>query len=208
MKTLFALLFSIAISSSLFAQSETLFDSDMRHGGYGGPVVKFTSVNGEFGVMVGGYGGWLINGQLMLGGGGYGLVSDIAASEATQKAYYANGPKLYFDMGYGGGIIEFIAANNNLVHFSVHTLIGAGSVQYRTYRYADFDDDYRKVNIDPDAFFVLEPGANVELNVAPWMRTMIGGSYRYVSGINRTVGVGNEDLRGFSGNITFKFGTF
>jgi len=56
-------------------EEETLLGGGFESGGYGGPVVKFTNVKGEFAVMAGGYGGWLINHSLMLGGGGYGLVT-------------------------------------------------------------------------------------------------------------------------------------
>ncbi|NIN69246.1 MAG: hypothetical protein GTO63_32105, partial [Anaerolineae bacterium] len=56
-------------------EPETLIEGDVRHGGFGGPVVKFTEVNNEFGVLVGGRGGWIINDSFVLGAGGYGLVT-------------------------------------------------------------------------------------------------------------------------------------
>jgi hypothetical protein len=48
--------------SSLYAQqTETLFDGEVSHGGFGGPVVKFSEIAGSAGVWVGGRGGWIIN---------------------------------------------------------------------------------------------------------------------------------------------------
>jgi hypothetical protein len=56
----------------VFAGDETLFSGNVEHGGFGGPVVKFTQIKDEFGVLVGGRGGWIINHSFVLGAGGYG----------------------------------------------------------------------------------------------------------------------------------------
>ena len=50
--------------------AQTLMGSDIRHGGFGGPVVKFTEIDGQFGVLVGGRGGWIINDSFVIGAGG------------------------------------------------------------------------------------------------------------------------------------------
>ena len=100
-------------------------------------------------------------------------------------------------------------------------MIGAGGVAY--YEHHDNDDkgkwydnncdcngddkckDYKQ--IDSDAFFIVEPGVEIELNLVKFMRLGIGGSYRWTSN------VGLQDhkkdfLHGFSGNISLKFGKF
>ncbi|RPH38121.1 hypothetical protein EHM92_00845, partial [bacterium] len=88
-------------------EEETLLGGGFESGGYGGPVVKFTNVKGEFAVMAGGYGGWLINHSFMLGGGGYGLVThhylDVPAG-----LFLGNPPAGRMEFNYGGGILEFI----------------------------------------------------------------------------------------------------
>lgn len=109
---------------------------------------------------------------------------------------------LYLVFGYGGLLLEYIIASRKLVHFSVHSLIGAGGVSYRE---KDFDDG--DSNYDGDGFFVLEPGANLMLNVHKHVRIGVGGTYRYVSGVNYS-GISNSDLSGVTAQLVFKFGSF
>ena len=40
-----------------------------------GPAIRFTQIDGDFGVLVGGRGEWIINHRFVLGGGGYGLTN-------------------------------------------------------------------------------------------------------------------------------------
>ena len=82
MKTLSkVIVLSLILSFQLFAQEETLLgSSEVTHGGFGGPVIKYTQIKGEPAVLVGGRGGWIINHTFIIGGGGYGLVNDIKAN--------------------------------------------------------------------------------------------------------------------------------
>jgi hypothetical protein len=82
-------------------------------------------------------------------------------------------------------------------------LIGAGGVNYRDEYYSSWED----WNYNSDEFFVLEPALNVELNITSFFRINAGASYRYISGINYD-NLRNEDFSGFSGVLTFKFGSF
>ncbi len=94
---------------------------------------------------------------------------------------------------------------DNLIHFSVSTLIGAGGVNYSYINdiYQPFFD-----NTQHDApCFVLEPGAGVELNVTPFFRMDAGVSYRLVRGTDLP-GITDSDLSDPSGYLTFKFGKF
>ncbi len=207
MKKLFLIL--MLVSVSMFAQEETLLSGEIEHGGFGGPVVKMTSVKKEFGVLVGGYGGWLINHTFMIGGGGYGLVNKIKGDQSAQNAYqvYTDRP-VNIEFGYGGVVFEYIHNSNSLIHFAFSTLIGAGGVTYNERDYDDWDwDDHHNDERPNDAFFVAEPEIKAELNVASFFRINVGGSYRFISGVN-LVGLKNSDLSGPSANITFKFGKF
>lgn len=51
----------IGITTVHAQEIQTLFGSDVSHGGFGAPVVKFSDVNGDLGGWVGGRGGWIIN---------------------------------------------------------------------------------------------------------------------------------------------------
>jgi hypothetical protein len=194
----------------VFAQEETLLSGEIHHGGFGGPVVKMTRINGEDALLVGGRGGWIINHAFVIGAGGYGLVSDVR----PKTPGFLNEDLLM--LGYGGLELEFIAASDKLVHLSFPVLIGAGAVGYR---YGHFGNDMNlDFNFDRkfDTFFVIEPGANVELNVVSFFRITAGVSYRYVTGVSAPtdpLGVlrpltSNNELRGVSWNLGLKFGSF
>ena len=114
----------LVFTSPVLAQEATLINGEIESGGFGGPVLKVTSINGENAVMVGGCGGWIINHSFVLGGGGYGLVTDVHA-KATDSIHQN------IEMGYGGLELEYIPSSNDLFHLSVGLLVGAGGIGYR-----------------------------------------------------------------------------
>ncbi len=180
-------------------QEETLISGKLESGGFGGPVVKFTDIKNELGVMVGGRGGWIINHTFVLGGGGYGL-----ANENIEVYDTAHDTTYYLTMGYGGLELEYIYDSDKLVHFTMTALIGAGGVDFR-----DRQHDYsRHDNYDSaDAFFVFEPAANIELNVTSFFRFDLGASYRFVAGLNSPL-ISNDEIAGPAAVLTLKFGKF
>ena len=196
-----AFLFSAAILNSTVygQQAQTLFDGDVSHGGFGGPVVKIGDVAGSAGVWVGGRGGWIINldqnHSISLGGGGYGLVTDHLAP-VTQP----DSENLYALNGYGGFEIEYTNNSVKLIHFTMSALIGGGGLMLR-------ERDFEDVDEDVDSYFVFEPGLHAELNVTNFFRIAAGASYRYTSGISR-FGFSDSDFSGLQGVITLKFGKF
>jgi hypothetical protein len=185
MKKLLLLLILILVSLPLAAnaQEKTLIGGEIESGGYGGPVLKLSGVNNEFCVFIGGRGGWIINHAFIVGGGGYGLVTDI----------YVDSKKL--NVGYGGLELGYVFLSDSLVHFTVHSLFGFGGVSFES---------------DPasaDEIFVIEPEATVVLNVTEFFRIAAGISYRLVTGVT-TSGVSDASLSGLSGMLVFKFGNF
>lgn len=154
--------------------------------------------------MFGGQGGWVIDHGFVLGGGGYGFMTDRTFDQELNERYMLTG-------GYGGLLLEFIVAPKSPVHLSFPMLIGAGGVSY--VRSAN-DYDYYGYAEDSEAFFVIEPGVELEVNVVKFMRIALGAKYRYTSDVSlRYFESGNlimedSNLSGFSTNITFKFGKF
>jgi len=186
MKKLFlitAVVMLFVVPLAVNAEERTLISGDIESGGYGGPVVKLTGINNEIAVLMGGRGGWIINHAFIVGGGGYGLVTDI----------FVSGKKL--GLGYGGLELGYVFFSDSLVHFTVHSLIGFGGVS--------FENDPASA----DEIFVIEPEATVVLNVTEFFRIAAGVSYRFVTGVT-TSGVSDASLSGLSGMLVLKFGDF
>lgn len=207
MKILFFTWMALVMALPLMAQEtqeqETLFSGDVEHGGYGGPVVKMGSVRKEAAAYVGGYGGWFINHTFMIGGGGYGLVNNITGS-ADAPLINNHTPSVGF--GYGGLVLEYTGNSNSLIHYTIHTLFGAGGAGYYLWQGNQFDYNYNR-DESWDACFAAEIGASVELNVASFFRLGLGGGYLFTNGISLP-GLSDTDFRGPNGHIVFKFGKF
>ncbi len=195
---LIALAMLSAAAASGAQETQTLLGSDIRHGGFGGPVVKFTQVDGEFGVLVGGRGGWIINDSFVLGAGGYGLVN-----EGSFDNYFdVVGDRWKLLMGYGGLEMEYILRPNEVAHVSLAVLVGAGGVLWDPFGW-----DHHNWEDDVDAFFVAEPELNVLFNVTKHFRVGLGGSFRFVGDVELNT-LDNGDIAGPAGVVTIKLGGF
>jgi hypothetical protein len=175
-----------------------LLSGPVEHGGFGGPTLGYTSVNGDPALVMGGRGGWLINHRLVLGGGGVGVTNRLAVPAGSTPADADH--QLTF--GYGGFWAEYIVFPNQLVHGSVGMLVGGGGITYHRFRgQGPAADD------ENDAVFVFEPGVSVELNVIRFMRVALFANYRIVSGVD-LAGLDNAAISGFSAGTMLKFGVF
>jgi hypothetical protein len=107
----------LLIPFSAFAEEKTIVGDGVDHGGYGGPVIKFMSLGGDLGVIVGGRGGWIINHTFVIGGGYYGLANNITIDGNDLQ------------MEYGGFELEYMWRSDSVLHFTIHTGIGGGKVE-------------------------------------------------------------------------------
>jgi hypothetical protein len=181
-----ALLF-LAVTPAL-AEVETLAGSegDLEDGGFGGPVLTLTQIDGQFAVLAGGRGGWIINHAFVIGGGGYSTTYDVEVAEGQHT----------IDFSYAGLELEYIQDYEKLVHWTVRLLVGGGSAQY--------NEDSGESDED---LFVTELAAGAELNVSESVRVCLGAGYRYVGGLDLQ-GLGDGDLSGPTATLTLKFGEF
>ena len=62
-------------------------------------------------------------------------------------------------------------------------------------------------NLDSDGFFVVEPGAALEINLLKFMRLDAGASYRYAAGLDLK-STSSSLLNNFNANISLVFGKF
>jgi hypothetical protein len=194
MNRIWAGIILFVLAGFAFAQDEQLIGDKIESGGFGAPVWKTTQLNGELAFLSGGRGGWIVNHTLVIGGGGYGTLTDVQTSLVS-----GDGNKLYLRMEYSGFELEYIRHSSRLVHWTVKTLFGGGRIQLREH------DPGRLVK--SDNFFVADANVNAELNVLKWMRVNAGAGYRLVFGIE-TEGLGNGDIGGPEAQVTVKFGKF
>ena len=204
-----ALLAGILFGTPAEAQdNQTIFKNNgIRHsGGYAAISNKFTSINGDFANMPGIYGGWFINRKFMLGIGAAATTNYLPVALSARNF---PGDKMTYQYGQFGLMTEYVVASTKKVHFNVNLLTGTGfTLQYDRRDIDDWDwdlDDYDDEN--PNFFFVMEPGVQVEFNLLKWMRFSPGISYRKAFGSNSN-GLTDADLSNISYNLTFKFGAF
>ena len=210
LKTLMILSLAVIFSASAGAQNgdqemSTLFgskDGHIDHGGWGGLTFGYTQIKGKDTYLMGARGGWLIDHHFTIGLAGQGFISD--------KEYVDILP--YKDVnlvgGYGGLFLEAIIAPNYPVHVTIPVIIGAGGVSYvENQPWDEYNNYHNDYSIDEDAFFVFEPGLEIEVNLLKFMRFSVGGSYRYTSDVNM-INSSSNMLRGFNGYFGLKFGSF
>jgi hypothetical protein len=165
------------------------------------PEAKVTRFDRRTSELVGGYGGWLSDQTLFIGGGGYWM------------------PNRSRDRGlaYGGLIVGVMPRSNRTVSFGVKGLLGAGRAT-RVESVTLFDDRGREPQIFPhrviapvpivtnvrfrEEFWVAEPEASVIVRFSRHVHLAAGASYRFV-GRERGTRAG---LNGPSGSIAVQFG--
>lgn len=186
----------ILLSIGTFAQEDnperTLLRRDIILTDVISPEIKFNSIQGDIGTLIGIYGGPMINNRLLIGAcGGVNL----------------GHPRVNY--GYLGGIIQYVYRPEDMVHMSIQLVVASGTTKdYENPKSGLLDNFW---NISGESFFMVEPGINLEVNITTRMKLVMGVSYRYVSGINsareeiRYTHVTNKDMSGLNFNIGLKF---
>jgi hypothetical protein len=181
-------------------EGEALFNGPLRSTGYGALGFKFTPIQGNFATLLGGYGGWLINKTLMIGGGGYGLTSQIPSTAPSQA-----GKNISF--GYGGIVLEYIGLSDKVFHYAVQGFVGWGGAGYYQSQPQQPGPNINFSRFQTTPLMVFEPTVLAELNVTNFLRLSAGAGYRIVTG-STLEGLSNADLSSYSISLNVKFGTF
>ncbi len=208
MKRINFLLAAMLLSFSLLAQERsgneyrTLFGNRQHgsNGGYGAFSMGFGRIDDTDAFFGGMKGGWVVDHSLTIGLAGYGFMNnfDVNMSPGSVSRHLTG--------GYGGLLIEPIIAPFSPIHLAVPIILGAGGIaQVDQYYYSDYY--YEPVVNDASAFFVVQPGLELELNIVRFMRFAAGASYRFTSNI-AIDGVSDKAMNGFMGHFTLKFGRF
>jgi hypothetical protein len=179
------------------AEEQTLIGNSAESTSVWGIDLKSSPVMGQPGLWFGGYNGRIINnGSLFIGSEGYILLTPIDAP--------ATAPTLTVDshvgLFYCGLNCEYNLNPSKLIHISGSI---SGGVLYVKY----VGVDYNFADGLASLCFVVEPGVNVMMNVTDSFKAGVGVSYRSVSGLN-IQGLTDDDLKGVSINLIFKFVEF
>lgn len=183
---------------------KTIFPHGKRGsvGGYGELSLLYSSIDARDALTFGARGAVLMGHSLALGLCGSGFIND-------PKAYSELAERVSITGGYGGIFFEPIILPRFPVHVAIPVTVGVGGVSVsRIYEYNDYDDYYPE---ESDAFLVVEPGIELELNITRFCRFSLGCYYRYTTDVEMVIdGVmlpGNV-LQGLSGGVNIKFGKF
>ena len=183
-------------------EMRTLMGASHSTGGYGAISFQYAQIDDRDAFVFGARGGVLLGHMIAIGIGGKGFFNDGQYNSIT-------GADVSLAGGYGGFFFEPILVPNFPVHVSFPVLFGAGGVGIMSLQNNDWEDTFNSEA--SDAFMVIEPGVELELNITHFFRFCIGGYYRYTSDIDvrdPDYEVSSDILRGFSGGVTFKFGRF
>ena len=172
---------------------------------FGAADLKVGDLKGERGLLVGAYGGFIINRRYLFGVAGYGLVTNVAFEGTVPGQTEAK--QLNLHGGYGGVLIGGTIAPRELIHISIPIILGAGSLEVVDKDFFINNPADSEFTVENTVFFVAEPGIEVEFNITKYFRLGAGMTYRYVSG-TELENVQDEDVSGTTAMISFRFGRF
>ena len=169
------------------------FSHKIYWGGFGGPILEISSLDGTTSVSLGGAGAVLINRVFFFGG--YGLTSVGNMSKEI------NGISQNYRLSHGGIYTGVVIKPNWLVHFIVSSKFGTGNIF--TGKNSTVDNTFRYT----DRIFVFTPQVDVQLNIRKHIRLNAGIGYRITTGIDETV-FSKTTFNSISYNFGIFFGKF
>lgn len=188
--------FMLSTTTLLQAQHEALFDDLSSFGAFGGPILEFSSINGQLTADVGG-GGALILDEFFIGGYGMGTDYPEMSFETTIDGELT-AIDADIDFSHGGLWFGYVKDIEQKIHLYSSLKVGWGQVNL----------EHDAVDLPSDRLFVLTPEIGVELNMTNFFRVGLTGGYRVVSGISRLPELENKDFSSPTVAITFRFGGF
>ena len=202
-----ALIFSISLLS--LAQEEgqksneikTILGRNSKARGFGTLELKTTEIKDDVVLLPGVTGGVILNNHFVMGMGFYGIANQVDFIGVQPQT------KQYLYGGYGGLVLGGLIAPREIVHIYVPVLIGAGGAYITENNYRNDRNSYVDEYDESSAFAVIEPGIEIELNLTKFFKIGLGASYRYVTE-SRLANITDDELSGYSGNFSLKFGNF
>jgi len=184
-------------TNSLKAQSDstkTLFGPDMNIGYAYATELKFNSIQDKTGTLVGLYGGVTVNNTLL----GFALGANVGHPTVNYS--------------YLGFMTQYTYKPDRLVHFGGQLLVAVASTKDYEYEKSSLLDNF--LNTSGEAYYFVEPGANLEVNLRENTRLVLGMSYRHAWGIDENslnvsnTNVTDQDMSGLNISIGVKIGLY
>lgn len=214
MKTLLTSLIILTFTTSLLAQEsmtisgdsifeknkiKTVFSKEKNDGFYGAFSIGYSPIDDKNALTASARGCWIMDHFFSFGIGGTAFMNQI--EEFTSDDILLNNDEVNLAGGYAGIILEPILLPLKPVHLSFPVLIGVGAA-------GNFSDyTYFSTYMVDDFFWVVEPQAELELNLTRWFRLALYGGYRLTSKLN-IEGISATALQNYSAGITIKMGLF
>lgn len=220
MKKISLVIILAALTTVSFAQDINTFgkrDTSKAFvlGGYGEPFAGATTLNGDWGVMVGIKGGMLFNRKF-----GFGPIAKVNIGLwefQGNNLNFNDSANLELYMGSVGLFLEYHFKMEKKIHFSVPVNIMVGGVtinedlgNVKTFETKDEGfgkEDNSRNEVESAGIFVLEPELNIDFNVAKFFIPSLKVGYRAVFG-SQLVNVTDSDLSGVYFGLGLKFGKF
>lgn len=157
-------------------------DEPMSINFYGGPTITFSTVYDHFALLMGGDAGIMLNKVMVFGVYGERYMSKY--EETIKQMFYEdeefNNLTVNLRFNQMGVWLGYIYKSNKPVHFGINSKFGWGRLRWKS------DDDNEPPEKLKDNVFVITPKFEVEFNLTPWSKMVVGAGYRFVTGINET----------------------
>jgi hypothetical protein len=180
---------------------KTLLGRNRAGGVYSAFGIGYSEIDNRDAVLLSGRFGWIASHSFGVGLGATGFINEYHYEPSLDRDVFLAG-------GYGGLYLEPILFPRFPVHLSFPVLFGAGGISYVS-KESDLNNNLIE---DSEAFLLIEPAAEIELNITRFFRFAIGASYRYPTsfdvGLSGTPSAGTESIKGVSYTATLKFGKF
>jgi hypothetical protein len=180
---------------------KTLLGRNREGGAYGAFTAGYSVIDNNHAVLLGGRFGWLASHSVGIGFGATGFINEFHYEPSLGRDASLAG-------GYGGLYIEPILFPRFPLHLSFPVLFGAGGISYVS------KEESQNNNLieDSEAFLLVEPGVEMELNLTRFCRLAFGTTYRLPTsfdvGLAGTPKANAESIKGWSYTISLKFGRF
>lgn len=199
-----ACLISIQVIAQDLPTNKTSFEQPFKNSAYGGLSTQYSRFNGQHALFTGAYGGLMIRHKLMVGIGGYGLVTKNKGYGLNAATHEQNNIR----MGYGGLMLEYAVLDNERLHITTGALAGGGIIKngHGHGSLPENGSDELK-DIDASGFYVIQPSVAIEYSVTEWFRVGAGAGYRYITGTSLP-GITDKKMSAPTAGITLKFGGF